>query len=99
MPTHFHGDTDGVLYRKAYFAKFNGIWAHGDFMMVDPHTKGVTMLGRSDATLNPNGVRFGSAEIYQVGKESLTSWTQLNKKLKNNSKGINKLKVTDNWTE
>jgi len=70
MPTHFHCDTDGLLYRKAYFAKFNAIWAHGDFMLVDRETKGITMLGRSDATLNPNGVRFGSAEIYQVGKSN-----------------------------
>jgi acetoacetyl-CoA synthetase len=66
MPTHFHNDTDGLLYRKAYFAKFSGIWAHGDYMLVNPKTKGIVMLGRSDATLNPNGVRFGSAEIYQV---------------------------------
>lgn len=66
MPTHFHNDSEGVLYRKAYFAKFRGIWAHGDFMMINPETNGIVMLGRSDATLNPNGVRFGSAEIYQV---------------------------------
>jgi len=67
MPTHFYNDSDGVLYRKAYFAKHTGIWAHGDFMMINPETMGVVMLGRSDATLNPNGVRFGSAEIYQIG--------------------------------
>jgi len=67
MPTHFHNDFDHLLYKKAYFAKFGGIWAHGDFMLVNPLTHGgVVMLGRSDATLNPNGVRFGSAEIYQI---------------------------------
>lgn len=68
MPTHFYNDPTGELYRKAYFNKFDKIWAHGDFMLVNPKTKGIVMLGRSDATLNPNGVRFGSAEIYQVGK-------------------------------
>ncbi|XP_021947550.1 acetoacetyl-CoA synthetase isoform X2 [Folsomia candida] len=66
MPTKFHNDTDGLLYKKAYFAKHTGIWAHGDFIMINPQTKGIVMLGRSDATLNPNGVRFGSAEIYQI---------------------------------
>ncbi|CAL8074785.1 unnamed protein product [Orchesella dallaii] len=66
MPTHFHNDQDGILYKKAYFNKFPGVWAHGDFMLVSPTTKGIVMLGRSDCTLNPSGVRFGSAEIYQV---------------------------------
>jgi len=66
MPTKFHNDTDGLLYKKAYFAKHSGIWAHGDFMLINELTGGIFMLGRSDSTLNPNGVRFGSAEIYQV---------------------------------
>lgn len=71
MPTHFHADFEGILYKKAYFAKIPGVWAHGDFMMVNPTTKGIVMLGRSDCTLNPSGVRFGSAEIYQIGKHEL----------------------------
>ncbi|ODM96037.1 Acetoacetyl-CoA synthetase [Orchesella cincta] len=66
MPTHFHNDQDGILYKKAYFNKFPGVWAHGDFMLVSSTTKGIVMLGRSDCTLNPSGVRFGSAEIYQI---------------------------------
>lgn len=45
-----------------------GVWAHGDYCIVNPQTGGVQMLGRSDGTLNPGGVRFGSAEIYHVGK-------------------------------
>ena len=45
---------------------FTGVWAHGDFIHVNPKTKGFQMLGRSDGTLNPNGVRFGSAEIYNL---------------------------------
>lgn len=45
---------------------FIGVWAHGDFCMIDSQTGGVTMFGRSDGTLNPNGVRFGSADIYNI---------------------------------
>lgn len=41
-------------------------WAHGDFCLVHPQTKGITFLGRADGVLNPSGVRFGSAEIYAV---------------------------------
>ena len=45
----------------------SGVWAHGDFIHKNPKTQGgVVMLGRSDGTLNPNGVRFGSAEIYNI---------------------------------
>ncbi|XP_003745504.1 acetoacetyl-CoA synthetase [Galendromus occidentalis] len=66
MPVYFWGDSDGELYRRAYFSRFPNVWHHGDFCMVDSKTRGVIMLGRSDATLNPNGVRFGSVEIYNV---------------------------------
>lgn len=58
MPTRFHNDTDGIMYKKAYFNKIPGVWAHGDFMMVNPVTRGIVMLGRSDCTLNPSGVRL-----------------------------------------
>ncbi|KAK2141163.1 hypothetical protein LSH36_1150g00018 [Paralvinella palmiformis] len=66
QPTQFWNDPDGSKYKKAYFDKFPDIWAHGDFCQIDPTTGGVWMLGRSDGTLNPNGVRFGSAEIYHI---------------------------------
>ena len=68
MPVAFWGDADGARYRRAYFEKFAGqhIWAHGDYCIVNSKTGGVFMLGRSDATLNPGGVRFGSAEVYTV---------------------------------
>ena len=69
MPTKFWNDEDGQKYHNAYFNKFDGIWAHGDFMLVSPKTKGILMLGRSDGTLNPSGVRFGSAEIYNIVDE------------------------------
>ncbi|XP_078599537.1 acetoacetyl-CoA synthetase-like [Branchiostoma floridae x Branchiostoma japonicum] len=69
MPTVFWNDPEGFKYKKAYFAKFQGVWAHGDFCEINPKTGGIVMLGRSDGTLNPNGVRFGSAEIYNIVEE------------------------------
>lgn len=66
MPVCFWNDKDGSRYKKAYFEKFDGVWAHGDYCSISSITGGVVMLGRSDGTLNPNGVRFGSAEIYHV---------------------------------
>uniref|UniRef100_A0A8C9AQW1 Acetoacetyl-CoA synthetase n=1 Tax=Prolemur simus TaxID=1328070 RepID=A0A8C9AQW1_PROSS len=69
QPTHFWNDENGSKYRKAYFSKFPGVWAHGDYCRVNPKTGGITMLGRSDGTLNPNGVRFGSSEIYNIGEQ------------------------------
>ena len=46
MPTHFWNDDDGIKYKKAYFAKFSGVWTHGDFCAVNPKTGGIVMLGR-----------------------------------------------------
>lgn len=66
MPIYFANDPDFKKYKASYFEKFNGIWTHGDFCMVDGKTGGVTIFGRSDGTLNPNGVRFGSADIYNT---------------------------------
>ncbi|XP_019504422.1 PREDICTED: acetoacetyl-CoA synthetase [Hipposideros armiger] len=66
QPTHFWNDESGTKYRKAYFSKFPGVWAHGDYCRINPKTGGIVMLGRSDGTLNPNGVRFGSSEIYNI---------------------------------
>lgn len=66
MPTHFWNDEDGIKYHKAYFTMFQGVWAHGDFCAISSQTSGIVMLGRSDGTLNPSGVRFGSAEIYAI---------------------------------
>ncbi|WP_022665064.1 acetoacetate--CoA ligase [Desulfospira joergensenii] len=64
MPVCFWGDDDGSKYHSAYFDQFPGIWTHGDFIMVTERG-GVIMFGRSDATLNPGGVRIGTAEIYR----------------------------------
>jgi acetoacetyl-CoA synthetase len=64
MPVFFWGDEDGSKYRSAYFERFPGIWAHGDFAQETQHG-GFIIHGRSDATLNPGGVRIGTAEIYR----------------------------------
>ncbi|XP_052802032.1 acetoacetyl-CoA synthetase-like [Mya arenaria] len=66
MPTKFWNDPHGDKYRKAYFESYPGVWAHGDYCKFNSETGGFIMLGRSDGTLNPNGVRFGSSEIYYI---------------------------------
>ncbi len=68
MPVGFWHDPGNHRYHKTYFARFPGVWTHGDFAEITPH-HGVIIYGRSDATLNPGGVRIGTAEIYrQVAK-------------------------------
>ncbi|SDM28046.1 acetoacetyl-CoA synthetase [Franzmannia pantelleriensis] len=64
MPVSFWDDADGQRYHDAYFASFPGVWAHGDFVRFTPEG-GAVIYGRSDATLNPGGVRIGTAEIYR----------------------------------
>ena len=63
MPVMFWNDADGQKYHNAYFARFENIWCHGDFAEITSHG-GLIIHGRSDATLNPGGVRIGTAEIY-----------------------------------
>ena len=63
MPIMFWNDPDGSKYRSAYFERFDNIWCHGDFAEWTEHG-GMIIHGRSDATLNPGGVRIGTAEIY-----------------------------------
>ena len=71
MPLGFWNDTDGSRYFNAYFARFENTWAHGDYAEITPQ-HGVIIYGRSDAVLNPGGVRIGTAEIYrQVEKLEL----------------------------
>jgi len=64
MPLGFWGDADGARYRSAYFERFANVWHHGDFIERTGHG-GFIVYGRSDATLNPGGVRIGTAEIYR----------------------------------
>jgi acetoacetyl-CoA synthetase len=63
MPVMFWNDPDGAKYKAAYFERFDNIWCHGDFAEWTSHG-GIVIHGRSDATLNPGGVRIGTAEIY-----------------------------------
>jgi acetoacetyl-CoA synthetase len=65
MPIYFWDDADGAKYHNAYFDVYPGIWRHGDFIEINDHG-GVTIYGRSDATLNAGGVRIGTAEIYRL---------------------------------
>ena len=73
MPVGFWNDPDGERFHKAYFSRFSGVWAHGDFgeIRVHPETdttpeqRGMVIHGRADAVLNPGGVRIGTAEIYR----------------------------------
>ena len=64
MPVGFWNDPDGSRFRAAYFGRFPGGWHHGDFAAFTEHG-GIVIYGRSDATLNPGGVRIGTAEIYR----------------------------------
>ena len=66
QPVMFWGEDGERLYKKSYFDTFPDVWHHGDFVRFNPKTGGFVMLGRSDGVLKPSGVRFGSAEIYNV---------------------------------
>ena len=65
MPVYFWNDPDNNKYREAYFTKFPEIWTHGDYIKIT-ESGGIIVYGRSDATLNPGGVRIGTAEIYRI---------------------------------
>jgi acetoacetyl-CoA synthetase len=64
MPIGFLNDPNGAKYHAAYFERFDNVWCHGDFSEITAHD-GVIIYGRSDATLNPGGVRIGTTEIYR----------------------------------
>jgi acetoacetyl-CoA synthetase len=64
MPVGFWNDADGGKYRAAYFEKYVNVWCHGDYVELTEHD-GMIIYGRSDAVLNPGGVRIGTAEIYR----------------------------------
>ena len=68
MPVAFWNDADGAKYRAAYFEHYPGVWRHGDWAEITVHD-GVIIHGRSDATLNPGGVRIGTAEVYRQVEE------------------------------
>jgi len=64
MPLGFWNDDDGSRYHNAYFDRFENVWCHGDYVELTAHG-GMIIHGRSDAVLNPGGVRIGTAEIYR----------------------------------
>jgi acetoacetyl-CoA synthetase len=64
MPIGFWNDSDSAKYRNAYFEVFRDVWTHGDYCELTDHG-GIIIYGRSDAVLNPGGVRIGTAEIYR----------------------------------
>ena len=68
MPVGFWNDPDGTRYHNAYFETFPGVWSHGDYARLTEHG-GMVIYGRSDATLNPGGVRIGTAEIYRQAEK------------------------------
>ena len=65
MPVKFWNDQNGKKYKEAYFDKFEGVWRHGDWAKITNRGT-IVIYGRSDATLNPGGVRIGTAEIYNT---------------------------------
>lgn len=67
MPVYFWNDPDDEKYEAAYFEYFPGVWRHGDFITITENG-GVIVYGRSDATLNPGGIRIGTAEIYRIAE-------------------------------
>jgi acetoacetyl-CoA synthetase len=68
MPLGFLNDVDGSGYHQAYFDRYPGVWCHGDYAELTEHG-GIVIHGRSDAVLNPGGVRIGTSEIYRVVEE------------------------------
>jgi acetoacetyl-CoA synthetase len=89
MPVYFWDDESGEKYRKAYFDKYPGIWTHGDFITITENG-GIIVYGRSDATLNPGGVRIGTAEIYRIveGMEDIADSIVVGKRFNGDEKII-----------
>ncbi|CAJ1587448.1 acetoacetate--CoA ligase [[Mycobacterium] wendilense] len=71
MPLYFWGDDDGTRYRESYFETYPGLWRHGDWVRLIPRPESVTgvIYGRSDSTINRQGIRMGTSEIYRVVEE------------------------------
>ncbi len=96
MPIYFFNDPDGQKYKKAYFEDYPGVWRHGDFITVTERG-GVVMHGRSDATLNPGGVRIGTAEIYRQveGMEEIADSLVIGQNWKNDVRVILFVKMAE----
>jgi len=89
MPIYFWDDPDGQKYHNAYFDVHPNIWRHGDFIEITDHG-GVIISGRSDATLNPGGVRIGTADIYRIveGMEAINDSIVVGQKWNNDERII-----------
>ena len=100
MPIYFWNDENGEKFHKAYFSKHKKIWTHGDFISINERG-GIRIFGRSDATLNPGGVRIGTAEIYKVVEK--IEWVQdsvaVGKKIDDDEKIILFVKIDKELTE
>ncbi len=102
MPIYFWNDENGEKYKNAYFTVYENIWWHGDYIRISEHG-GITMFGRSDATLNPGGVRIGTSEIYRVveNMEEIDDSVVVGQKFEDDERVIlfvklnNKFKLTD----
>ena len=96
MPVYFWNDKNNEKYLKAYFRRFDGVWTHGDYIKIT-RTGGVIVYGRSDATLNPGGVRIGTAEIYRIieSMEEIKDSVVVGQKWKNDIKIILFIVVKD----
>jgi len=99
MPIYFWNDADDKKYHDAYFDVYDGIWRHGDYILLSKHG-GVTMFGRSDATLNPGGVRIGTAEIYNVveNMDEIEDSVVIGQKWEDDERVILFVKLNDGFT-
>jgi len=97
MPSGFWNDAGGLKYQKAYFEEFAGVWHHGDFCS-ETKSGGFVIHGRSDATLNPQGVRIGTAEIYNVlaNLSELDDCVVVGKRNEQDEQVVLFVKLTDN---
>lgn len=100
MPIGFWNDPDGSKYHRAYFDIYPGIWRHGDYIEIKSDTGGVIVYGRSDTTLNPGGVRIGTAEIYsQVDRlDSIADSLVVGQKWKNDVRVVLFVKMQQDHT-
>jgi len=98
MPLYFWNDPDGKKYKDAYFEVFPGVWRHGDYAKVT-YTGGAIIYGRADATLNPGGVRIGTADIYRVveGLEEIADSLAVGQKWKGDERVILFVKLKEGY--
>jgi len=99
MPIYFWDDPDMKKYHDAYFDVYPNVWRHGDFIEITEDTGGVIIYGRSDATLNPGGVRIGTAEIYRQveGLEEVADSLVIGQDWKNDVRVILFLKMAEGY--